>query len=68
MWPSPLRSTGVRLLANHRASLDGRQGENQPSHVLQRMEGAMMKVERLLAASAALDLLPVRVSIFHYFF
>ena len=51
---------GVRLLANHRASLDGRQRESQFSHVLQRMKGVLMRMEHLLAATAAHALLPVR--------
>jgi hypothetical protein len=36
-----------------RSSLDGRQGESQSSHVLQRMEGVMTRMERQLAASTS---------------
>jgi hypothetical protein len=51
--------SGVRGYAP-RASLDGRQRESQFSHVLQRMKGVLMRMERQLAATAAHALLPVR--------
>jgi hypothetical protein len=44
--------SGVRGAAP-RSSLDGRQGESQSSHVLQRMEGVMTRMERQLAASTS---------------